>query len=169
MRYGEWLLSMFSYNRKSLINRNGSERLMRPRCESSCTCTTTPHMPYKNSSAMSCEEKEKPSMATTCDIYPEWLLSGPLAVVVGPTNLTAEADVFAAADAEQMRLFQTASRVVIEVWNILPSEASRTVTISKQLRDLRNAVGAHAEVFVVAWMENKDLVECFLQTCCLVD
>lgn len=88
---------------------------------------------------------------------------------MGPTNLTAEADVFAAADAEQMRLFQTASRVVIEVWNILPSEASRTVTISKQLRDLRNAVGAHAEVFVVAWMENKDLVECFLQTCCLVD
>lgn len=137
MQYGEWMLSMFLYNRKSLINRNGSKRLMRLRCVSSCTCTTTPHMLYNNSRAISCKEKEKPSMATTCDIYPEWLLKGSLAVVVGPTNLTAEADVFAAADAEQMRLFQTASWVVIEVWNILPSEASWTVTISKQLYDLR--------------------------------
>lgn len=61
-----------------------------------------PHMLYKNSSAISCKEEEKPSMATTCDIYPEWLR---LAVVAGPTSLTAEAAVFAAADAEQMRLF----------------------------------------------------------------
>lgn len=67
----------------------------------------------------------------TCDIFPEWLLNSSLAVVVGPTSLTAEADVFAAADAEQMRLFQTVPWVVIEDRNILPLEASWTVKISK--------------------------------------
>lgn len=127
MQYGKWMS----------LNRNGSKRLMCPCCVSSCAHMTTPHMLYKNSSAISCKEKEKPSTAATCDIYPEWLLDGSFTVVVGPTSLMAEADVFAAADAEQMRLFQTASWVVIEVWNILPSEASWTVTISKQLHDLR--------------------------------
>lgn len=94
----------------SLIERNGRNRWMLLRCVSSRSNATTLHRLYKNSSAISCKEKEKPSVATTCDIYPGWLLKGSFAVAVGPTSLSAEAGVFAAADAEQMRRFQTVSR-----------------------------------------------------------
>lgn len=60
----------------------------------------------------------------TCNIYPGWLLNGSLTVIEGPANLRAEADVFVAPDAEQMR---RTFLVAIEDWNILPSVASWSV------------------------------------------
>lgn len=79
--------------------------------------SSTPHTLYKNSSTISCKEKEKPSIAMTRSIYPGWLLNGSLTVIEGPANLRAEADVFVAPDAEQMR---GTFLVAIENWNILP-------------------------------------------------
>lgn len=105
---------------------NGKERIHAtgPRKLPCWYYSSTPHTLYKNSSTISCKEKEKPSIAMTRSIYPGWLLNGSLTVIEGPANLRAEADVFVAPDAEQMR---GTFLVAIENWNILPSEASWSV------------------------------------------
>ncbi len=64
----------------------------------------------------------------TCNIYLGWLLNGSLTAIEGPTNLRAEADVFVAPDAEQMRVtFLGNFWVAIEDWNPLRSVASWSV------------------------------------------
>lgn len=71
-----------------------------------------------------------------------------------PQNLTAEADVFVAADAEQMKPFLGEFLLyftTIEDWYILPSVALWTFKVFKWLHDFkmqtRNAVSVHVRVY----------------------
>lgn len=91
---------LFSYMRK----REKRIQLVGPFASCANIIVHKPHILKKKTVARyPARKKEKPSSATSCNIYPGWLLNGSLTVTQGPRNLWEGADVFAAPDAEQMR------------------------------------------------------------------